>query len=114
MHQPATQQPVSLACLWGFGLAACGGESSDALLDQAKPSIARRDTKAAINQLNNAVVVDENNAEARQRFEWMLATSSTITLLHLPWAGIKRAPVRNWIICLKAVWTSGTNLPFRP
>ena len=96
MHQPATQQPVSLACLWGFGLAACGGESSDALLEQAKSSIARGDTKAAINQLKNAVVVvDENNAEARQRFEWMLATSSTITPLHLPWTGIKRAPVRN-------------------
>ena len=82
VRYPATRLP--LACLWGFGLAACGGESSDALLDQAKPSIARRDTKAAINQLNNAVVVDENNAEARQRFKWMQVTSSTITPLRLP------------------------------
>ena len=65
-HPHATRPTrLLLACLLSFGLAACGGESSDTLLDQAKASIAKGDTKAAIIQLKNAVVADEKNAEAR-------------------------------------------------
>ena len=54
-----------LACLLSLGLAACKGESSSALLEQAKANIAKGDTKAAIIQLKNAVATDEKNAEAR-------------------------------------------------
>jgi len=65
-HPHATRPTrLLLACLLSFGLAACSGESSDTLLDQAKASIAKGDTKAAIIQLKNAVVADEKNAEAR-------------------------------------------------
>jgi putative PEP-CTERM system TPR-repeat lipoprotein len=65
-HQHATRPTrLLLACLLGLGLAACGGESSDALVDQAKSSIAKGDTKAAIIQLKNAVAADEKNAAAR-------------------------------------------------
>ncbi len=65
-HPHATRPTrLLLACLLSLGLAACGGESSDALLDQAKASIAKGDTKAAIIQLKNAVVADEKNADAR-------------------------------------------------
>ena len=85
MQQQATRPThLLLACLLGHGLAAYGGEGRDALLGQAKTGIARGDTKAAIIQFNNAVVADEINAEARQRFKWMLAISSTITPPHLP------------------------------
>jgi len=65
-HQHATRpNRLLLACLLSIGLAACGGESSDALIGQAKASIAKGDTKAAIIQLKNAVAADEKNAEAR-------------------------------------------------
>jgi len=46
-------------------MTACSGESSSALVSQAKASIAKGDTKAAIIQLKNAIAADENNAEAR-------------------------------------------------
>ena len=65
-HPHATRPTrLLLACLLSFGLTACGGDSSDALLDQAKTSIASGDTKAAVILLKNAVVADEKNAEAR-------------------------------------------------
>ena len=85
MDQHATRPTrLLLDCLLGLGLAACGGESSDALFGQAKASIAWGHTKAAITHPNDAVVADEKNAEARQRFKWMQVTSSTITPLRLP------------------------------
>lgn len=46
-------------------LAACGGESSDALLDQARQSLAAGDAKTAAIQLKNVLAKDETNAEAR-------------------------------------------------
>ncbi len=65
-HQNATQ-PIRLlfACILSFALSACGGESSEALISQAKASIAKGDTKTAVIKLKNAIATDEKNAEAR-------------------------------------------------
>jgi len=46
-------------------LTACGGESSEALVGQARSSIAAGDPRAAIIQLKNAIEKDETNPEAR-------------------------------------------------
>ena len=64
---PCAARPnrLLLACVLSLGLAACGGESSESLVNQAKASIAKGDAKAAVIQLKNAVAVDEKNAEAR-------------------------------------------------
>lgn len=48
-----------------LGLSACSGQSSESLVSQAKQSIAKGDTKAAVIQLKNAVAADEKNAGAR-------------------------------------------------
>lgn len=65
-HQCAARpNRLLLACLLCLGLAACGGESSESLLNQAKESIAKGDPKAATIQLKNAVAADEKNADAR-------------------------------------------------
>lgn len=54
-----------IAAILSLGITACSGESSSALVSQAKASIAKGDTKAAIIQLKNAIAADEKNAEAR-------------------------------------------------
>lgn len=65
-HQHAARPTrLLLACILSIGLAACGGESSETLIGQAKVSVARGDTKTAIIQLKNAVAADDKNAEAR-------------------------------------------------
>jgi putative PEP-CTERM system TPR-repeat lipoprotein len=46
-------------------LAACGGDSSEMLVNQARASLAAGDTRAAIIQLKNAIGKDEKNPEAR-------------------------------------------------
>ena len=46
-------------------LSACGGESSEALVGQARASIAAGDSRAAIIQLKSAIGKDETNPEAR-------------------------------------------------
>lgn len=53
------------ALVLGVTLAACGGESSEALLDQARKSAAAGDLKTAVIQLKNVLAEDENNAQAR-------------------------------------------------
>ena len=64
---PTSARPAHLilALLFSIGLAACGGESSETLLNQAKASLAAGDHKAAIIQLKSAIQKDERNAEAR-------------------------------------------------
>jgi putative PEP-CTERM system TPR-repeat lipoprotein len=53
---------VLTCCLF---LAACGGESSQALVAKAEASLQAGDTKSAIIQLKTAIQKDEKNAEAR-------------------------------------------------
>lgn len=65
-HQyTARPNRLLLTCLLCLGLAACGGENSESLLNQAKESIAKGDLKAATIHLKNAVAADEKNADAR-------------------------------------------------
>ena len=65
-HQYAARpNRLLLACALSLGLAACGGESSESLVSQAKANIAKGDTQAAVIQLKNAVAADEKNADAR-------------------------------------------------
>ena len=65
-HHCATRpNRLLLACMLSLGLVACGGESSESLVSQAKTSIAKGDAKAAVIQLKNAIAADEKNAEAR-------------------------------------------------
>ncbi len=65
-HQYAVRpNRLLLVCLLSIGLAACGGESSESLVSQAKASIAKGDPKAATIQLKNAVAADDKNADAR-------------------------------------------------
>lgn len=55
-----------LTLIVGAGLlTACGGESSAALVGEARAKLAAGDYKAALIQLKNAVAKDEKNAEAR-------------------------------------------------
>lgn len=54
-----------LALIVTLGLAACGGDSSEALLDQAKASLASGDLNSALIQLKGAIQKDQGNAEAR-------------------------------------------------
>jgi len=54
-----------LALTFTLGLAACGGESSEVLVDKARQSLDGGDQKAAIIQLKSALQEDGNNAEAR-------------------------------------------------
>jgi putative PEP-CTERM system TPR-repeat lipoprotein len=54
-----------LALTFTMGLAACGGESSEVLVDKARQSLDGGDQKAAIIQLKSALQEDGNNAEAR-------------------------------------------------
>ena len=76
-HQHATRPTrLLLACLLSLGLAACSGESSDVLVGQAKASIARGDTKAALIQLKNAVAADGKNAEARYQLGLLYLTTN--------------------------------------
>ncbi|MFN3750173.1 MAG: XrtA/PEP-CTERM system TPR-repeat protein PrsT [Thiobacillus sp.] len=49
----------------GASLAACGGESSETLLQKARQSLDAGDRKAAIIQLKSAIQEDGKNAEAR-------------------------------------------------
>lgn len=49
----------------GASLAACGGESSETLLQKARESLQAGDRKAAIIQLKSAIQEDDKNAEAR-------------------------------------------------
>lgn len=65
-HQCATRPTrLLIACVLSLGMAACSGEDSSTLVSQAKASIAKGDTKAAIIQLKNAIAADEKSAEAR-------------------------------------------------
>ena len=65
-HQYAARpNRLLIACVLSLGLVACGGESSESLVSQAKASIAKGDTQAAVIQLKNAVAADEKNADAR-------------------------------------------------
>ncbi len=54
-----------LALTFTMGLAACGGESSEVLVDKARQSLDGGDQKTAIIQLKSALQEDGNNAEAR-------------------------------------------------
>lgn len=54
---------MALVCV--FGLASCGGDSSQTLLSKAQSSLKAGDKKAAIIQLKSAIQKDEDNAEAR-------------------------------------------------
>lgn len=54
-----------LALVLCASLAACGGESSEALLQKARQSLDAGDRKAAIIQLKSAIQEDAKNAEAR-------------------------------------------------
>lgn len=54
-----------LALAFASGLAACGGESSEALVGKARQHLDEGDRKAAIIQLKSALQKDGNNAEAR-------------------------------------------------
>ncbi len=56
---------LNLAMACAFGLAGCGGESSQTLLSQAQTSLKAGDRKAAVIQLKSAIQKDEHNAEAR-------------------------------------------------
>lgn len=56
---------LALALLLSFSLAACGGESPEALMDKAQKSVAQGDRKTAIIHLKSAIQENENNAEAR-------------------------------------------------
>lgn len=65
-HQHAARPThLLLAGVLSLVLAACGGESSETLISQAKASIAKGDTNAAVIQLKNAITADEKNSEAR-------------------------------------------------
>jgi putative PEP-CTERM system TPR-repeat lipoprotein len=57
--------PLALAMVLSIGLAGCAEESSDALLDKARQSLAAGDTSAAIIQLKSAIQQDAANAQAR-------------------------------------------------
>ena len=54
-----------LTLILGMSLVACGGESSEALVEKAQQSLASGDRKAAIIQLKSAIQENETNAEAR-------------------------------------------------
>ena len=56
-----------LALAFTLGLAACSGESSEALVDKARQRLDGGDQKAAIIQLKSALQADGHNAEARFR-----------------------------------------------
>jgi putative PEP-CTERM system TPR-repeat lipoprotein len=65
-HQPlAHRNRLLLALVLSVTLAACGGESSEALIEKAQQSLASGDRKSAIIQLKSAIQKNENNAEAR-------------------------------------------------
>lgn len=54
-----------IALALSVGLAACGGESGDALLQKAEQSLRAGDRNAAVIHLKSAIQADEKNAEAR-------------------------------------------------
>ncbi len=62
---PARPGRLLYALILSATLSACGGESSETLLEQASKSLEAGDSKAAIIQLKNALAADENNARAR-------------------------------------------------
>lgn len=61
----AHRNRLLLALVLSVTLAACGGESSEALIEKAQQSLASGDRKSAIIQLKSAIQKNENNAEAR-------------------------------------------------
>ncbi|MDA8254863.1 MAG: PEP-CTERM system TPR-repeat protein PrsT [Betaproteobacteria bacterium] len=62
---PARPGRLLYALILSATLSACGGESSETLLEQASKSLEAGDSKAAIIQLKNVLAADENNARAR-------------------------------------------------
>ncbi len=64
---PARPNRLLFALMLGLSLAACGGESSETLLQKAQQSLETGDRKTAVIQLKSAIQEDENNAEARFR-----------------------------------------------
>lgn len=62
---PTLSNRLLFALMLSIGLTACGGESSEALVEKAQQSLAGGARDAAIIQLKTAIQEDQNNAEAR-------------------------------------------------
>lgn len=63
--RPVRVPPLLASLLLAALLAGCGGESSEALLQQARQSLEAGDDKAALIHFKSAVQADTENAEAR-------------------------------------------------